>query len=97
MKATSNMQPRSQGWRIQFTVTAKSKGYTTNEKIVDCWYQDMVSPMYDESYDEGFQEDYFWWKLRAGASSIDIYINNKLERSGFENKGKMIKNDIWIC
>ena len=32
MKATSNMQPRSQGWWIQFIVTAKSKGDTTNEK-----------------------------------------------------------------
>ena len=53
------MQPRSQDRWIQFTVTAKSKGDTTKEKLVDCCYQDMVSPMCDESYNEGFQEDNF--------------------------------------
>ena len=84
------MQPRSQGWWIQFTVTAKSKGDTTKEKLVDCCYQDMISPMCDESYDEGFQED-----VNCGQGlPVLIYINNKLECSGFEKKGEMIKNDI---
>ena len=31
----------------------------TKKQLVYCCYQDMVSPMYDESYDEGSQEDYF--------------------------------------
>ena len=26
-----------------------------------------------------------------------IYINNKLECSGFEKKGEIVNNDIWIC
>ena len=74
IKATSNMQPRSQGWWLQFIVTAKGKGDTTKEKnMVYCCYQDMVSPIYDQSYDEGLQEDRFWWKLWAGAYNIDIY------------------------
>ena len=59
IKPTSKMQPRSQGWWIQLIVTEKSKGDTTKEKIIYCCYQDMVSPMYDETYDEGLQEDYF--------------------------------------
>ena len=53
------MQPRSQGWWLKLIITAKGKGDTTKEKIVYCCYQDMVSPMYDQSYDEGLQEDYF--------------------------------------
>ena len=73
IKATSNIQPRSWGWWIKFIVTSKRKGDTTKETIVDCCYQDMVLPMYDDSYDEGLQEDDYWWKLWAGASSINIY------------------------
>ena len=50
----------------------------------------MVSPMYNESYDEGFQED-----VNCGQGlPVLIYINNKLECSGFEKKGEMIKNYI---
>ena len=47
------MQPRSQGWWIQFIVTEKIKGDTTKTKLVYCCYHDMVSPMYDDGYDEG--------------------------------------------
>ena len=37
----------------------KFKEIPPKKTIVYCCYQDMVSPMYDESYDEGFQEDDF--------------------------------------
>ena len=37
----------------------KVKEIPPEKYIVDCCYQDMVSPMYDESYDEGLQENDF--------------------------------------
>ena len=49
--------------------------------------------MYDEGYDEGLQGMIFDENCGQGHPVL-IYINNKLECSGFENKGKMIKNDI---
>ena len=54
------MQHISQCWWIQFIVTEKDKGGTTKETLVYCCYQDMVSLIYDECYDEVFNEDYFW-------------------------------------
>ena len=37
----------------------KVKEIPPKNNLVYCCYQDMVSPMYDDSYDEGFQEDDF--------------------------------------
>ena len=37
----------------------KVKEIPPKKNLVDCCYQDMVSPMYDDSYDEGLQEDDF--------------------------------------
>ena len=37
----------------------KVKEIPPKNNLVNCCYQDMVSPMYDDSYDEGFQEDDF--------------------------------------
>ena len=37
----------------------KVKDIPSKKKLVDCCYQDMVSPMCDYIYDEGLQEDDF--------------------------------------
>ena len=37
----------------------KVKEIPTKKNFLDCCYQDMVSPMDDEGYDEGLQEDDF--------------------------------------
>ena len=37
----------------------KVKEIPPKKNLLDCCYQDMVSPMYDDGYDEGLQEDYF--------------------------------------
>ena len=53
------MQPRSQRWETQFIVTAKSKGDTPEENFSRFFYENMVSPISDGSYDEGLQESAF--------------------------------------
>ena len=37
----------------------KVKEIPQKKNLVDCCYQDRVSPMYDNSYDEGWHEDDF--------------------------------------
>ena len=64
--------------------------------LVDCCYQDVVSPMYGESYDEGLQESDFDSNF-GKRHPLLIYINNKFECELFESKNERIKNDIWIC
>ena len=56
----------------------KLKEIPPKKTIVYCCYEDMVSPMYDESYDEVFQGDCFDKKFGQGHPVL-IYINNKLE------------------
>ena len=74
IKDTSNMQPTSQGWWIQFIVTKNVKEIPPKKKIVYSCYQDMVSPMYDVSYDQGFQEDFFNENCGQGHPVL-IYIS----------------------
>ena len=68
------MQPRSQVLWLQFIVTAKGKD---KKNILYCCYQDMVSPMYDQSYYEGLQGIIFDDNCGQGHPVL-IYINNKL-------------------
>ena len=88
---TSNMKPRSQKWWIKFIVTAKIKGDTSKESLVYCCYQDVVSPMSDEIYDEGFQEDVFDENVGGGIQYLYLSIRNRImQASKIRMKGLII-------
>ena len=53
----------------------KVKETHPKKSLADYFYQDVVSPMSDESYDEVFQEDVFDEKYGWGHPLL-IYINN---------------------
>ena len=52
-----------------------------------------MSPLSDDSYNEGFQGDYLDENYGKGHTVL-IYVYNKLKCAGYLKKGEIINNDI---